>query len=374
MHHALAIEHQAGEQLELERADEEVALPLREGVAGVEGHARGRDRGRPLQHRRRHVRALAAGADLAAGDVFAAVGDLRPAVVAPGERAVHLVAALRAVLVGPQLAGERMHGRALHVAVAPGPDLGARVGAPGERVVGGHAAVGLDAHHLAEMAVERLGALAMVEAVAQGHEQASVAREHQARAPVVVARGVLVLREDALHALQAQAVDVEPRARHRGTRAARGRLGVGEHDHAVTGEVWPEHDVEQAALPARMDRGDTGDGFRDAPVRIDDAHAPGALGHQEATVGQEGERPGALQAARDLRDAQRARLARVQHAVGGSARGERAAGGERADHQRDTQQTARTLAHARKFANLAILHRVISPGSAAAHHAPRLCR
>jgi hypothetical protein len=54
--------------------------------------------------------------------------------------------------------------------------------------------------------------------------------------------------------------------------------------------------------------------------------------------------------------------------------GERAACGERTDHQRDAQQTARTLAHARKFANLAILHRVISQGSAAAHHAPRLCR
>ena len=222
------------------------------------------------------------------------------------------------------------------------------------------------------MAVERLRALAVVEPIAQGHEQAAVAPEHQARAPVVIARGILVLREDAAHVLEAQAVDVEPRARHGGARSPRGRLGVGEHDQAVTVEVGRERNVEQAALPARMDLGHAGDGFRHPPCRIDDAHPPRALGHQHATVGEEGERPRTLQTARDLGHAQRPRLARIHHAGRASERGVHAAGGEHAGEQRDAQRCAR--ARARKFANFAILHRVISPGYCAPHHAPRICR
>jgi len=116
-------------------------------------------------------------ADLSAR-ILDAIADRRPAVVAAGERAVQLVAAARAVLVGPQLARIRVERRALYVAVPVGPDLRQRAGTIHERIVGRHLAVALDAHHLAEVRVERLRAGPLREAVAERHEQPPVAREH----------------------------------------------------------------------------------------------------------------------------------------------------------------------------------------------------
>ena len=73
--------------------------------------------------------------------VVDAVGDDRPAVVAPGLDAVELVAAARAVLRGPELARHRVEREPLGVAVAVAPDAGESARAPHEGVVLRHAAV-----------------------------------------------------------------------------------------------------------------------------------------------------------------------------------------------------------------------------------------
>ena len=103
-------------------ADEQVALPCREQVALIERHAGGRDRRRPVLDRLLHAGLRRALVDLRAA-VVDAVADHRPAVVLALLDDVDLVAAARAVLVRPQLAGRRMQRRALHIAVAVAPDF-----------------------------------------------------------------------------------------------------------------------------------------------------------------------------------------------------------------------------------------------------------
>ena len=55
--------------------------------------------------------------------------------------------------------------------------------------------------------------------------------------------------------------------------------------------------VEQAALAARRDRRQPGQRRGDAAAAVDDAQPAGALGDEHAAVGQEGQRPGVVQAA-----------------------------------------------------------------------------
>ena len=63
-------------------------------------------------------------------------------------------------------------------------------------------------------------------------------------------------------------------------------------------------DVQQAALAVGIDARQTRDrrGI-ELPARVDHAHAPAALGHQQAAVGQEREAPGILQARDEPDDA-----------------------------------------------------------------------
>jgi hypothetical protein len=93
-----------------------------------------------------------------------------------------------------------------------------------ERVVGRHLAVALDAHHLADVRVERLRASALAVAVAERHEQATTPVEHQPRAEVVATVDRDVLAEDHLHVVEAALA--ERAARHGGAVATLARLGV----------------------------------------------------------------------------------------------------------------------------------------------------
>src|SRR5690625_6952736 len=52
-----------------------------------------------------------------------AVGNNGPAVVFPRQGAIDFIAALRAMLAGPQLAGYRMQSSALNIPVPVGPDF-----------------------------------------------------------------------------------------------------------------------------------------------------------------------------------------------------------------------------------------------------------
>src|SRR6185436_3379731 len=86
-----------------QRADEQIAAPRRQQVAGVEGHARRCNRGHPIADRLLHAVLARAVVDLGAA-VIDAEADDRPAVVLALVDDVDLIAAARPVLVLPQLA------------------------------------------------------------------------------------------------------------------------------------------------------------------------------------------------------------------------------------------------------------------------------
>src|SRR5688572_28762097 len=92
---------------------------------------------------------MGAAMDDQAGRVVDAIADDRPAVVLALLDAIQLVAALRPMLVRPQVAGLRVDDEALRVAMAVAPDLRARALATDERVVRRHAAVVVEAQDLA---------------------------------------------------------------------------------------------------------------------------------------------------------------------------------------------------------------------------------
>src|SRR5690606_15665968 len=93
---------QPDDRVVLQGTGEEVAAPLREERARVDGEAGDRRRDLPEPERRGHALQLLLPSDRLVAVVFAAEGLHRPAVVAAGLREVDLVAAARAVLDGPE--------------------------------------------------------------------------------------------------------------------------------------------------------------------------------------------------------------------------------------------------------------------------------
>src|SRR5262245_17354731 len=210
----LAADLDAQQHLALERADEQVAAPSRKHVAVIEGHAGWRDRRRPVPQRLLHAVFVRALVDLGAVVVYA-VADHRPAVVQALLDQVDLVAALRAVLVLPQLAGLRMEDEALRVAVAIAPDLGLSAVAAAEWTVGRHRAVRPHPHDLADVVGEVLRLLAREIMVAQRQEQAAVLRLRDPAAEVEAGRYRPLLLEDDLDVFEpGPAFVVEPGTRH----------------------------------------------------------------------------------------------------------------------------------------------------------------
>jgi hypothetical protein len=254
-----------------------------------------------------HARLRRALADLRADAVVHAVGDDRPAVVHASADDVQLVAALRAVLVGPQRTGARMQGRALDVAIAEREDLGPRAGALRERVVGGHAPVVVQAQDLAGVVVEALRAV-LLAAVAERHEEVTLAVEYQFRAEMAPAARFRLHSEDRLHL--DEAIPREPRARNFGADARAVACRVREIDPAVLGESRVERDVEQSALAV------FGDVWRQALQRPrlelavvpDDAQASGPLGDEHPAIRQERDAPRVRQAGHDHHCAQLVQL------------------------------------------------------------------
>ena len=293
----VAVERQAHQGLPAQRTDEEAALPAGVAITRQEGHAAGRDGGRnPVLQWLLEAGLRPFLADARADAVVAAVGQQRPAVVEPGTHAIDLVAALRAMLHGPQLARGGVQRRALHVAVTQAPQLGRRTGAANEGVVGRHAAVGLDADDLAQMVGGRLRVVLAREAVAQAHEQTAIPREHEARAAVQAAAHLGQLPEDDLHV--GHALAIEPAARHGHAVATLAGFGIGPVDQAVVGELRVHGHVEQAALAARVDGGQAGEWFTRLAIRRQHAQPALSFGDEHAAVRQEGQRPRFDEAAR----------------------------------------------------------------------------
>ena len=206
-------------------ADEQIALPVREQVALIEGHAGGRDHRRPLDDRLLHAGLVGALVDTRAR-IIDAVTDHRPAVILAGLRDVDLVAAARAVLVHPHLARRRIERGALRIAVAVAPDFRLGAGLFHERIVRRHRSVGAHAHDLADVIGEILRLVARAVMVAHGQEQIVVRHLHDAAAEMIAARQRPILLEDRLDVVEPRRfVGHQCRARHGRARAAVGRFG-----------------------------------------------------------------------------------------------------------------------------------------------------
>ena len=230
------------------------------------------------------------------GAVGAAVAHLGPAVVAPGDDAVEFVAALGAVFVHPQFAGTGTQGRPLRVAVAVGPDL--RAGLADARVALRDAAVAVEPDDLAEGAVEVLGGVELL-ALAERHEHRLVGAEHDPGAEVAGAGGLRHLPVD--HLDVREGVADQAAARQGGAReglfGAATRLGVGPVDPGVACKVGVDRDIEQTALVAEHDRRHGERGERAPALGVEQQDRPRLLGDEHAAIREEGETPGALEAA-----------------------------------------------------------------------------
>ena len=168
-------------------------------------------------------------------------------------------------------------------------------------------AVRRDADDLAEMIAEILRLVARPVVVAERDEQVAVGGLRDAAAVVIAGGERAFLAEDHLHVAQARLrAVVEFAARHGGATAAAHALRIAEIDRAVAGVILVERDIEQAALAGRPHLRHAVHRRRELAAARDDAQPSRALGHQHASVGQEGEAPRRCEPARHRLDLERA--------------------------------------------------------------------
>jgi hypothetical protein len=175
----------------------------------------------------------------------------------------------------------------------------------GERIVLGHAAVRIQPDHLAVVLAQILGAVALP-ALADGDEQMALRVERQTRAEVLARIHERLGREDHLQVLEPPLA--QPGARDPRAVAAVAGGRVGEIDHPVRGESGIEGDVEQPALPARVDFRHALDRLRIEHPVAHYAHPSGALGNEDFPVRQERHAPRVLEAGHDRHDPERGML------------------------------------------------------------------
>lgn len=132
----------------------------------------------------------------------------------------------------------------------------------------------------------------------------AVARDREPPAEVLADRDLRRLAKQHLELLDARAVVAEPRPRDcnavaPGAAAASIDLGVAQVDEAVGLEARIDRDVEQTAMAAPVDGRQAAHRYRDlVALRIHDAQAARALGHQQAAVGHELHAPGQFESGR----------------------------------------------------------------------------
>ena len=316
MHHLVALQLQANQRLPRQGPDEQAVLPGRKALGAVEGHAG--DRRGLLPHMMRrlgagHRRALGLGNRQEA--VVDAVGRLRPAVVAPRPGDIDLIAAARTMFMQPEPATPGIERQPLRVAMAIGPDLRAYALAADEGVVRRHATTRLQTHQLALQLVQLLRGSPLV-VLAQAHVQLAISTEGHARAEVDTLGELGQLAEDHPKPLQRAQVLLQPATADCGAGPLPlvVRLGVAQVDQAIGGEARRQRDIQQPALTTGEYRRHAAQRRMQAPLRIQQAQAPGALADQVALpLRQEGQGPGVLESADHLGQLQFAQLAALGH-------------------------------------------------------------
>ena len=270
--------------------------------------------------RRLHFLMLRARVDPEAGSVVDAVADNGPAVVAAGLDQVELVSALRAVLVLPQVAGPRVDGHPLGVAVAVGPYLRLRALHVHERVVGGDAAVVMNPDCGSVVIREVLCGVRRQVAhgrplpISQRHEEVPVVIEREPPSPHRTAIGSVPRRIRVKQLLDLrQPVAGESAARDRDVPQRIGPgPGVAEVEKTVRGEVRMKDDIAQAGLlesvhgsrpaPKGAYLGQSVHGIGQQLSVSDDAESARTLRYQQIALRREGHGKGADQAIGDFLD------------------------------------------------------------------------
>ncbi|MPM49202.1 hypothetical protein SDC9_95930 [bioreactor metagenome] len=259
-------------------------------------------------HRLLHALLRRALADLAAAIVLSK-SNHRPAIVTPRAHQIEFIAALRAVLDYPE-ASVRRHRGGLHVAVPPTPYFGKRTGAACQRVVGRHLTIRLHAHHLAQVVVQRLRLLLLIEALAQPQIQRALPVLGDAAAKMQTTVDLGFLAEQRFHIgqrLRARRIGCAGKRRRIQGVGSAIRLGIAKVQPPVAGEILVQHHIQQTALAASGNLGQARQGCAHAPRGIHHTHAAKALGHQIATFGQKRHGPWMLQALRQHLHLQRTR-------------------------------------------------------------------
>src|SRR3989338_5487328 len=181
MHHLVPLQLETNQGLRSEGGDKKILPPGREAFAGVEGHTADRRGFRPdMQWRLGAFGRRAYGFGNRQKGIVDAMGRQWPTVVLAGQGFIDFIAATRAVLVGPELAGPGVQRRALRVAMAVGPDFRARTGACNERVVRRHSPIRVQANDLALQLVEVLGGRPLV-VFPPGDKEITAVVDHQPR-------------------------------------------------------------------------------------------------------------------------------------------------------------------------------------------------
>jgi hypothetical protein len=117
--------------------------------------------------------------------VVDAVTDHRPAIVLALADDVDFIAAARAVLDFPEIAGRGVDRQSLLVAMAKTPDLGPGAIASDKGIVRRRCAIGRDPDQLAQMIAEVLRLVAIAEVFAECCEQIAVVGLHDAAAVMI---------------------------------------------------------------------------------------------------------------------------------------------------------------------------------------------
>ena len=198
----------------------------------------------------------------------------------------------------PEAAGRRIERRTLHVSMPVRPDLGQSPLAADKGVIRRHLAVLRDAHDLAKVRAKVLRAVPLAISFAQRDKQIAVASEDEPRAEVLLAGHLRHLAEDDLKAGQLRAV--KRRAGDgRAVQIAITSFSVRQVDRGIGAEFRIQRDIEQTALSRGKHGGYPRDGFRNLALHRNEAQPPGTLGHQHASIRQEGETPRMLESARN---------------------------------------------------------------------------